>query len=183
MNGVCIQLPLDILVFILGKVSSFIIHIFHLISEDDMIEEVLTLVLAPSAPLHYYFKKYSLNQTQTLWYMDDCVFGKSIFYLFSNVSSVILHSLSRNCLFFYFYFKKCRTYITLTLANISNNIIKQNYGIIKTFKVLLIVKKKQFGRINILIKDRSITPNNQAFFHFKNIFMMPICQDDKLDKR
>ena len=34
------------------------------------------------------------------------------------------------------------TYITLTVTNISNNIIKQYYGITKMFKVLVIVKKK-----------------------------------------
>ena len=32
--------------------------------------------------------------------------------------------------------------ITITVTNIPNNIIKQNYGTIKTFKVLVIVKKK-----------------------------------------
>ena len=53
---------------------------------------------------------------------------------------------------------------------------------IKTFKVLVIVKKKQFSRTNILIYDRSVTFNKQAFFDFKNIFMMPICQDGKLVK-
>ena len=43
------------------------------------------------------------------------------------------------------------TYITIAVTNILINITKQCYGIIKTFKVLLIVKKKQFSRINILI--------------------------------
>ena len=43
------------------------------------------------------------------------------------------------------------TYITIVVTNISSNIIKQYYGIIKTFKVLVIVKKKQFSRTNILI--------------------------------
>ena len=50
------------------------------------------------------------------------------------------------------------------------------------FKFLVIVKKKQFSRTNILISDTSITLNKQAFFDFKNIFMMPICQDGKLVK-
>ena len=50
---------------------------------------------------------------------------------------------------FYFYFKKCRNLQTLT--NISNNTIKQYYGITKTFEVLVIIKKKQFTRTNILI--------------------------------
>ena len=39
----------------------------------------------------------------------------------------------------------------MTVTNISNNIRKQYYGIIKTFKVLVIVKRKQFNRTNILI--------------------------------
>ena len=38
--------------------------------------------------------------------------------------------------------KSIITYITLIVSNISNNIIKQYYRIIKTFKVLIIVKKK-----------------------------------------
>ena len=54
--------------------------------------------------------------------------------------------------FFYFYFKKYRNYyITVTITNVSNNIIKQYYGIINLFKVLVIVKKRQFSRTNILI--------------------------------
>ena len=45
------------------------------------------------------------------------------------------------------------TYITLTVTNISNSIIKQYCGIIETLKVLVIVKKKkkQFIKTNILI--------------------------------
>ena len=35
------------------------------------------------------------------------------------------------------------TYITITVTNISNNIIKPYYGIIKLFQVLIIVKKKK----------------------------------------
>ena len=57
--------------------------------------------------------------------------------------------------------------------------IKQYYGLIKTFKVLVIVKKKPFSRTNILIWGRSITLNKQAFFDFNNIFMMDICKDGK----
>ena len=79
--------------------------------------------------------------------------------------------------------KSVVTYITIAVTNISNNIVKQYYGIIKTFKVLAIVKKKQFTRTNILIYDRFITLNNQAFLDFKNIFMMSICQDGKLVKK
>ena len=72
------------------------------------------------------------------------------------------------------------TCITITVTNISDNIIKQYYGIIKLLIVLVIVKKKQFSRTNILIQDRSIMLNKQAFFDFKNIIMMSICQDGKL---
>ena len=107
--------------------------------------------------------------------------------LFSNVSSVMLHSLSRNSVtikikLFTSISKSVVTYIIITVTNISNNTIKQYYGIIKTFKVLVIVKKKQFSRTNILIYDRYITLNEQAFFDFENIFMMSICQDGKLVK-
>ena len=123
--------------------------------------------------------------------MDDYVFHKPIFYLFyfiSNMSSVILHSQSRNCFiliksFFYASISKSVvTYMTLFITNISNNIIKQYYGIIKAFKLLVIVKKKQFSRTNILIQDRSIMLNKQSFFDLSNIFMMPLCQDGKLVK-
>ena len=47
--------------------------------------------------------------------------------------------------------KSVITYITIAVTNILNNITKQFYVIIKTFKVLLIVRKKQFSRTNILI--------------------------------
>ena len=83
---------------------------------------------------------------------------------------------------FYFYFKKCRAYITITVTNISNSIIKQYYVVIKLLKILLILKKKQFSRTNILIQDRSITLNKQAFFDFKNMLIMSICQDGKFIK-
>ena len=119
------------------------------------------------------------------------VFHKPIFYLFyfiSNMSSVILHSQSRNCFILiksFFYATKSKsvvTYMTLIITNISNNIIKQYYGIIKAFKLLVIVKKKQFSRTNILIQDRSIMLNKQSFFDLSNIFMMPLYQDGKLVK-
>ena len=76
--------------------------------------------------------------------------------LFSSVSSVMLHSLSSKCFTIKIKFFTCIsesvvTYITITVTNISNNTIKQYYSIIKTFKVLVIVKKKQFSRTNILI--------------------------------
>ena len=109
--------------------------------------------------------------------MDDYVFNKSIFYFiqrFQRYTTLIVKELLYNKKSnFYFYFKKC---CNLHKYNQPNNIIKQYYGIIKTFKVLFIVKKKQFGRINI-------TLNKQAFFDFKNIFMISICQDGKLVKR
>ena len=91
--------------------------------------------------------------------MDDYVFDKSVFYSFSSASSVILDSLSRSCftliksIFFTSISKSVITYITLTVTNISNTITKQNFGIIKTFKVLVIVNKKQFSRTNILLLD------------------------------
>ena len=66
--------------------------------------------------------------------------------------------------------------------NISNNITKQLYGIIKTFKVLVIAKKKQFSRTKILIYDRFVTLNKQAFFDFKNIFMIPYAKMVNLSK-
>ena len=44
------------------------------------------------------------------------------------------------------------TYINLTLINIRNNIIKQYYSVIRMFKVLVIVKKKQFNKTNILFR-------------------------------
>ena len=45
--------------------------------------------------------------------------------------------------------KSVVTYIYVTVTTISNNMIKQYYSIIKTFKVLVIFKKKQFNRTNI----------------------------------
>ena len=47
--------------------------------------------------------------------------------------------------------KSVVTYITITVTNMSNNTIKQYYRVIKTLKVLVIAKKKQFSRTNILI--------------------------------
>ena len=47
--------------------------------------------------------------------------------------------------------KSVVTYINIAVTNISNNMIKQYYSIIKMFKVLVIVKKEQFSRTNILI--------------------------------
>ena len=87
--------------------------------------------------------------------------------------------MSRNCFTnFLLLFQSVVTYITVTVTNISNSIIKQYYVIIKLFKVLVIEKKY----IYILIYDRSITLTTQAFFGFKNILMMSVCQDGKFIK-
>ena len=101
---------------------------------------------------------------------------------FECYTTLIVKELLYNYKFFTSISKSVVTYITITVNNISNNTIKQYYGIIKTFKVLVIVKKEQFSRTNILIYDRSITLNEQAFFDFKNVFMMAICQNGKLFK-
>ena len=67
------------------------------------------------------------NNAYNVWYKDDFVFDKSIFYSFFNVPSVILHSLSRKCFtlikstFFTSISRSVVTYITLTVTNISNN--------------------------------------------------------------
>ena len=119
--------------------------------------------------------------------MDDYVFDKSIFhFIFQHFESYTIlivkemlynknqssTSISENVV----------TYINITVTNISNNMLKQYYGMIKTSKVLVIVEKKQFIKTNSLIQNRSITLTKQAFFDFKNIFMMSICQDSKLVK-
>ena len=52
----------------------------------------------------------------------------------------------------------------------------------KTLKVLIPVKKKYFSRANILIQNRYITLNKEAFFVFENIFMTSICQDSEIVK-
>ena len=118
--------------------------------------------------------------------MDDYVFDKSIFYFIQRferyITLIVKELLYNKKSNFYFYFKKCRNFINITVTNILNNIIKQYYGIIKTLKVLVSVKKKQFSRTNSFIQVRSTTLNKQVFFDFKNIFMMPICQDGKLVK-
>ena len=87
--------------------------------------------------------------------MDDYFFDKSIFYFiqrFECYTTLIVKELLYNKKSnFYFYFKSVVTYINITVTNISNNIIKRYYGIIKTLKVLVIIKKKQFSRTNIVI--------------------------------
>ena len=42
--------------------------------------------------------------------------------------------------------------ITLTVTDISNNVTKQNYNVIKTFKVLIIAKKEQFRGTNLFVQ-------------------------------
>ena len=88
--------------------------------------------------------------------VDDYVLDKSIIYLFSNVSSFTRHSSKCFALVKSYFFtsisKSFVTYITSTVTNISNNIMKQNYGIRKTFKVKVIVKKKNLTEILFLFR-------------------------------
>ena len=76
-----------------------------------------------------------------------------IFQRFECYNTLIVKELLyiKKCFFFTSISKSVITYMTITVTNISNNIIKQCYGIIKTFQVPVIAKKKQFSRINILI--------------------------------
>ena len=70
-------------------------------------------------------------------------FSTNPYLILSNVSSVTLHSFSRNKnQFFNSILKNVVTYMNITITNISNNIIKQYYDIIKKLKVLVIAKKK-----------------------------------------
>ena len=96
--------------------------------------------------LEYFFQQYGARMTK---FSTISYFIYQRFKCYTNL-------LSRNCFtiknqIFYFYFKKFCNFHNLTVTNISNNIIKQYYGIIKLFKVLAIVKKKHFSRTNILI--------------------------------
>ena len=50
----------------------------------------------------------------------------------------------------------------------------------KTFKFLVIVKKRQFSRTNALKYNKFVRLIKKAFLDFKNTFMMPICQNAKL---
>lgn len=110
------------------------------------------------------------------------------FFIYFPTFRLLQHSLSRNCFTlvksnFVTSVSKCVvTYITLTVTRLSNNLIKQNYGIMKKLKVLVILKKKQFSRNNTLIQGRSITPNKQAFFDFNNIFICPDFKKKNLSK-
>ena len=66
-----------------------------------------------------------------------------IFLVFSIMTLIVKELLYINKIqFFHCPFKKFDNLINLTLTEISNNIIKQYYGMTKTFKVLVIVKKK-----------------------------------------
>ena len=76
--------------------------------------------------------------------MSDYVFDKSIFYLLSNVpsvnTSIVKEQLYINKIYFFTAISKnAVAYITLIETNISNNIIKQCYDIMKTLKVLITV--------------------------------------------
>ena len=85
--------------------------------------------------------------------MDDYVFEKSIFFIqcFKCYITLIVKELLYDKKGFTSISKSVVTYITITVTNISNNIIKQYWDILKTFKVVVVVKKKQLSRTNILI--------------------------------
>ena len=49
---------------------------------------------------------------------------------------------------------------------------------------LLIVKKKQFSKANVFLKNRSTSFNKQNFFDFKkHEFTISVCQNGKLLKK
>ena len=50
-------------------------------------------------------------------------------------------------------------------------------------KKLPIVKKKQFGRANVFIQNRSISFDKQTFFDFNHEFIIPVCQTSTLVKK
>ena len=84
------------------------------------------------------------------------MFSTNPYFSLSNILSVIVHSMSRNFFtiknqIFTSISKSVVTYINIAVTNISNNIIKHYYGIMKTFKVLVIVKKKQFSKTYFFI--------------------------------
>ena len=87
--------------------------------------------------------------------MDDYVFDKSISYFiqrFERYTSFIVKELLNNKNQFLTSISKTfKTNINLIVTNISNNIIKQCRGIMKPFEVLVIIKKKQFSRLNFVI--------------------------------
>ena len=84
------------------------------------------------------------------------MFSTNPYFSLSNILSVVVHSMSRNFFaiknqIFTSVSKSVVTYINIAVTNISNNIIKHYYGIMKTFKVLVIVKKKQFSKTYFFI--------------------------------
>ena len=85
-----------------------------------------------------------------LWCTDDYIFDKSIF--FSDISSVILQSLSNNCFtiknqIFNSISKSVVTYVNIIANNILNNILRYN----KNIQSSCYCQKKGFSRNNILI--------------------------------
>ena len=50
-------------------------------------------------------------------------------------------------------------------------------------KKLPIVKKKQFGRANVFIQNRSISFDKQTFFDFNHEFIIPVYQTSTLVKK
>ena len=104
-----------------------------------------TMSILITSNKHSLFKRYGTWMT---------TFSTNLYLLFSNIWSVILNSLPRNC----FTIIKCYcftsiskivlTYITIAVANISNNIIKQYYGIIKNVQSSSYCQKEKRKRMN-----------------------------------
>ena len=84
---------------------------------------------------------FSTNPNVVIFQIFECCTILIVKEMLYNKKSIFFSSISNSVV----------TYITITVTNISNNIIKQYYSIIKMFKVLVVVKKKQFSRTNILI--------------------------------
>ena len=78
--------------------------------------------------------------------MDDYIFNKSISYFIQRfecyTTLIVKELLCNKNQFFNSILKNVVTYMNITITNISNNIIKQYYDIIKKLKVLVIAKKK-----------------------------------------
>ena len=87
--------------------------------------------------------------------MDDYVFDKFISYIIQRLECyttlIVKELLNNKNQFLTSISKTVKIYINLIVTNISNNIIKQCSGIIKAFKVLVIIKKKQFSGPNFVI--------------------------------
>ena len=84
---------------------------------------------------------HSLNVIVHKWICFQQISILFIFQRFERYTTLIVKELFSTSIS-----KSVITYITLTKTNISNNIMKHYYGILKTLKVLVIVKKKQFSR-------------------------------------